>query len=156
METKHPYETKEGNPKKSIIIIIGSVFLMLVCFSIFYVIGSDLMLAHKLRRVCPPLAQTTSPKILPSDFEIVSGLQEWTEDGLYAICEIKNNGDTAGSPVVEIIARNSAGVLLDASTFWPNSIRNVPPGGTCGLKRRITQDRRVETLEIKIVDVDVW
>jgi len=108
------------------------------------------------------LAAETKP-ISTSDFEIVSFQSRWYEDYLEVgqdtlkiIGELRNNGAVAAGAEIEVIARDVHGTLVDSETFWPASIRNIPPGGTCGIEHSITHDRRAKTLEVKVVRVTIW
>ena len=92
-----------------------------------------------------------------SDFKIVSYKGVWREyRGLVIIGEIKNEGSIAAGVQIEVIARDKDGVLVDSQTFWPNSIRNILPGGTCGIDFTITEDKRTKTIEAKIIEVRIW
>lgn len=92
----------------------------------------------------------------PSDFEIVSHRGVWEGGRLRLKGEIKNNGNIPGGPKIEVIARDANGELIDSKQFWPNSVTNIPPGGTCGIEHTITRDIRAKTYEVKVIDVDVW
>jgi len=94
--------------------------------------------------------------ISPSDFKILSFNPKWENGRLRAVGEIKNTGKISGGPHVEVIARDEKGVLVESQDFWPNSISNISPGGTCGIEYTITRDRRAKTAEIKVVGVNVW
>lgn len=106
------------------------------------------------------LSQTSSYSsevgISVSDFQIISFNPRWENGSLRAIGEIKNNGKLPGSPKVEVIARNIKGELIASESFWPNSINNIPPGGTCGIAYPITEDTRAKSADIKIIGVDIF
>ncbi|HUU20481.1 MAG TPA: zinc ribbon domain-containing protein [Sedimentisphaerales bacterium] len=92
-----------------------------------------------------------------SDFKILSLKGVWREyTGLVAIGEIKNEGDIAAGVEIEVIARDKNGILVDSSRFWPNSISNIFPGETCGIDFPITEDRSAETIEAKVISVNIW
>ena len=97
-----------------------------------------------------------SSKIPPSNFEIVSFRGEWRSGTLYIIGEIKNIGNIPGGPKVEVIARDSKGMLIDSKKFWPNSMDNILPGNSCGIRHHITMDTRAKTVEIKVISVSSW
>jgi hypothetical protein len=99
---------------------------------------------------------TSAKRISPSDFEIVSCRGVWEDERLIVKGEIRNNGRVAGGPKIEVIARDAKGELLDSEQFWPNSINNIPPGGTCGIEYTISKDERAKTVEAKVIGVDVW
>jgi len=95
-------------------------------------------------------------KISIDDFEIISYRGEWRYDTLWIIGEIKNNGGIAAGSEVEVIARDSKGMLIASSQFWPNSISNTSPGSTTGINAPITEDRRAKTIEAKVIRVKIW
>lgn len=104
----------------------------------------------------PVLTFAGSSEIPPSNFEIVSFRGEWQGGTLYIIGEIKNNGNIPGGPKVEVIARDSQGMLIASKQFWPNSINNISPGSSCGIKYHITEDTRAKTIEMKVISVNSW
>jgi hypothetical protein len=106
--------------------------------------------------IMPALTFAGSIKIPPSNFEIVSFRGEWQGDTLWAIGEIRNNGNISGGPKVEVIARDSQGMLIDSEQFWPNSTDGILPGSSCGIKYPVTEDTRAKTLEIKVISVNNW
>jgi hypothetical protein len=106
--------------------------------------------------IIPVLTFAVSGKIPLSNFEIVSFRGEWQGGTLYIIGEIRNNGDIPGGPKVEVIARNSQGMLIASEKFWPNSTDNILPGRSCGIKHYITEDTRAKTVEIKVISVSSW
>lgn len=106
--------------------------------------------------VMPTLIFAGSSKIPPSNFEIVSYRGEWQGNTLYIIGEIRNVGNIPGGPKVEVIARDSHGLLIASEQFWPNSTDNILSGNSCGIKYPITQDTRAKTLEIKVISVSDW
>lgn len=99
---------------------------------------------------------STSRSATTSDFRIVSYRGEWRYDTLWIIGELKNAGSVAGGPKLQVIARDSSGVLVDSKTFWPNSTTNLGPGETCGIEHPISDNRRAQTLEVKVLDVSRW
>lgn len=104
----------------------------------------------------PALTVAGSAKIPTPNFEIVSYRGEWRYDRFYIIGEIKNIGNISGGPKIEAIARDSQGILIASKTFWPNSVQNILPGSSCGIKHHITEDRRAKTIEVKVISVDKW
>jgi len=70
--------------------------------------------------IIPALTFAGSIKTPPSNFEIVSFRGEWQGNTLYIIGEIRNNGNIPGGPKVEVIARDSQGMLIASQQFWPN------------------------------------
>jgi len=110
-----------------------------------------LLISTALFAVC--LAGAVGAFAQSYDFEIVSFHAQWRHGTLYAIGEIKNTGALAGSPKVEVIARDKDGLLIDTVDFWPNGISNLNPGVSCGIKYPVTEDPRAERLYIRIVDV---
>jgi hypothetical protein len=95
-------------------------------------------------------------RISPSDFKIISHRGVWEDGYLMLKGEIRNDGNIPGGPEVEVIARDVAGILIDSKKFWPNSITNIPPGGTCGIEYYITEDKRAKSYEVKVIDVKIW
>lgn len=102
-----------------------------------------------------PLTYTSS-RIPVCNFNIVSFRGEWQNGTFYVIGEIKNVGAIPGGPKVEVIARDSEGLLIARQQFWPNSVHNILPGNSCGIRFHITEDSRAETIEIKVVGVNKW
>ncbi len=101
----------------------------------------------------PPAPKTI---ICSSKYEIVSISYEWEYDSLYIIGEIKNNGDTPGSPKLEAIARDKNGTLVDSDQFWPNSTVNIQPGSSCGIKFPITKNRNATKVEVKVISENIF
>jgi hypothetical protein len=101
---------------------------------------------------------TEAPGDTPSvsSFRIVSYHGNWDGDTLRVIGEVKNAGTVAAGPQIEVIARDANGVLVDSQQFWPMSIKNLPPGLSCGMNYAITTDRRAKSLEANVVAVEVW
>ena len=106
--------------------------------------------------IIPALTFAGSSKIPTSNFEIVSFRGEWQGGTLYIIGEIRNNGNVSGGPKVEVIARDSQGMLIGSEQFWPNSTNGILPDSSCGIKYPVTEDTRAKTLEIKVVGVSNW
>lgn len=112
----------------------------------------------------PAVPVTAQPKLAPTPaqardkaaFEIVSFRGEWQGGTLYIIGEIRNNGNIPGGPKVEVIARDSQGMLIGSDQFWPNSTNNILPGSSCGIKYPVTEDTRAKTLGIKVIGVSNW
>jgi len=91
-----------------------------------------------------------------ASFKIVSYQGKWEYGRFRIVGELKNTGTVAAGAEIEVIARDSDGVLVDSKQFWPNSINNIPPGGTCGIDFSITEDPAAVTLEAKVVEATVW
>ena len=106
--------------------------------------------------IIPALTFAGSSKIPTSNFEIVSFRGEWQGGTLYIIGEIRNNGNVPGGPKVEVIARDSQGMLIASQKFWPNSTDGILPGSSCGIQYPVTEDTSAKTLEIKVVSVSDW
>jgi len=106
----------------------------------------------------PKPANTPAVKgALTSDFELLSCSPKWEyADEMYVYGEIKNNGSIAAGVKVEAIARDKDGKLVGSRSFWPNSVSNIPPGGTCGIRHPITKDKSATQVEIKVIDVNTW
>lgn len=94
--------------------------------------------------------------ISPSDFKIISYRGVWEGGRLRIKGEIKNNGKIPAGPKIEVIARDINGKFIDSEQFWPNSITNIPPGGSCGIGYTITRNTKAKTIEVKVIDVSVW
>lgn len=91
-----------------------------------------------------------------ADFQILSHRSEWDGGTFYVIGELKNAGTTAAGAEIEAIARDAGGVLVGSKQFWPNSIKNIPPGGTVGIKYHITDNRAAVAMEVKVVQAKIW
>lgn len=109
-----------------------------------------------MQEPAPANSVTSDKGLSATDFEIISFTPRWEGGRLRAIGEIRNRGSIPGGPEVEVIARDASGTLIASKTFWPNSINNIPPGGTCGVAFTITQDKRAKTAHIKVVGVRTW
>jgi hypothetical protein len=92
----------------------------------------------------------------PSDFKIVSYRGEWDDDRLRVVGELKNIGSVPAGAEIEVIARDSKGVLVDSQSFWPNSTNNIPVRGSCGIGYTITRNRRASKIEAKVISARVW
>jgi hypothetical protein len=97
-----------------------------------------------------------APSLSVASFVIVSFQSKWDYGYLKIIGELKNVGTVGAGAQIEVIARDANGVLVDSSQFWPNSINNIPPGGTCGISYSITKNTAAVTLEAKVISVTVW
>lgn len=127
--------------------IVRSAILCAVCL---VVVGCQ----SSTRPVIQP--RQTSPAISPTDFRIVSYRGEWQGERFFVIGEVKNNGNIAAGVQLEAIARDKSGMLIDSVSFWPNSVSNIPPGGTTGVKYTVTHDTRATKMELKVIAVRVW
>ena len=100
------------------------------------------------------------PKVALNNFRVVSFHLQWRDrgikDGLYAVGEIQNIGNIAAGFEVEVIIRDKNGTLIASDKFWPNSIRNVAPGSSCGIDHMITEDRRAAKGEVKVINTEIW
>ena len=106
--------------------------------------------------IISPSLVSANRKVPISNFKIVSFQGEWRHDTLWAIGEIKNIGTIAAGVQLEVIARDDKGRLIDTQHFWPNSVNNIFPGSSCGIKYPITEDTRAKKIEIKIISAWVW
>ena len=90
------------------------------------------------------------------DIEIISYRGEWQNGSLRVIGEVKNNGSVPMGAELEAIARDKNGELIDSEKFWPNSISNIPVGGTVGVGMTVTHDSKAKTVELKVSNVRIW
>lgn len=98
-----------------------------------------------------------SAKVPVSNFKILSFRAVWGEFGtLRVIGEVKNTGSIAAGVELEAIARDSNGNLVDVAKFWPNSVNNIPPGGSTGFKFPLTEDKSAKKVEVKVINAQVW
>jgi hypothetical protein len=109
-------------------------------------------------RPVPTLAPAPTPKpvLSATSFEIVSSQMKWEGSYLWLVGELKNVGSVPAGAELEVIARDAKGVLIDSATFWPNSVNNLPPGGTCGIKYPVTRDATAVRLDVKVINAQVW
>ena len=47
-------------------------------------------------------------------------------------------------------------MLIASKRFWPDSVDNILPGNSCGIKYHITEDKRAKKIEIKIISAGKW
>lgn len=140
--------------------------ILLILGIIAFVLGIPMaatMIRNQESKARPPAAKNSTSNavkktrgVSPADFEIVSHRGEWQNDRLRIIGEIRNKGAVSAGAEIEVIARDDKGVLIESKTFWPNSTNNISPGGTCGIGYTITKDIRAKTIEVKVIDVNVW
>ena len=88
-----------------------------------------------------PSLISAKPKVPISNFKIVSFQGEWRHNTLWVIGEIKNIGTIAAGVQLEVIVRDDKGRLITSQQFWPNSINNIFPGNSCGIKYPITENK---------------
>lgn len=91
-----------------------------------------------------------------SDFMILSFFGRWEYGHFYVIGEVKNTGAVSAGVELEAIARDANGVLIDSTSFWPNSISNLAPGESVGVEAPVTSDERAETLELRVKGTRMW
>ena len=140
--------------------------ILLILGVIAFVLGIPMaatMIRNQESKARPPAAKTSTKDaaqkargISPADFKIVSHRGEWQNDRLRIIGEIRNKGAVSAGVEIEVIARDDKGGVIESKTFWPNSTTNIAPGGTCGIGYTITKDTRAKTIEVKVIDVNVW
>ncbi len=138
-------------------IIVGIAAVILLLFGYNEYQKYKVISARKdINNSSPANSDSEDRGISPSDFQIISFNPRWEDGRLRAIGEIKNNGKLPAGPKVEVIARDAKGELIASKSFWPNSINNIPPGGTSGIALTITEDTRAKSADIKVIGVDIW
>ena len=99
---------------------------------------------------------TKAEDISLTSFKIVSFDLIWEDGRLMVIGEIKNIGNVAAGVQLEAVARDKDNKLIDTVMFWPNSISNLPPGTSCGIKYKVTENPNAVQGSVRIVRAIVW
>jgi hypothetical protein len=135
-----------------------SLIALFIVFIVFVIVLGSVLNASKKSTSSnkPQKVSQNKEGISTSDFDILSFSPQWEDERLRAIGELKNNGKIAAGAQVEVIARDANGQLVASVIFWPNSINNILPGGTCGIAYTITEDRKAKKAEIKVISVKTW
>jgi hypothetical protein len=103
----------------------------------------------------PSVSPLGASKPSANDFQIVSFHAVGSNGGLRAVGEIRNKGQVAASPKVEVIARDANGQAVDSCCFWPSGVSDIPPGHSSGIGYTVTHDPRAVTLGIRVIDANV-
>jgi hypothetical protein len=101
------------------------------------------------------LAATPTPS-LASSFEIVSYHSKWTAGWFFAVGEIKNNGTKAADAMIEVIARDANGVLVDGGKTWVAGPNGIPAGDSTAFDYMITADKAAVSVEVKVISAREW
>ncbi|HEY7061714.1 MAG TPA: hypothetical protein VII06_09555 [Chloroflexota bacterium] len=75
--------------------------------------------------------------------------------GVDLIGEIRNDGDTAAGVELQAIGRDADGAIVDSTTFWPASTRNIDAGESSPIKYFLTKPG-ISTVDVKVVSARVW
>ena len=75
--------------------------------------------------------------------------------GVVIVGEVRNDNAVAAGVRLQVIARDSAGNVVDTLEYWPAGERNIAPGRTEPIDVIATQQPAV-TFDIRIVDARVW
>ena len=138
---------------------IGTISL-LVLFIVIGLIGNLFSPDVSKESSVPRPAQKTDIRepadVSTSDFQIVSVRAEWISEGFYVIGEVRNNGNVAAGVEVQATARDNKGQLIDSAMFWPNSVNNIPPGSSVGVRWNVTFDKTATRGELQVVAVKIW
>jgi len=93
-----------------------------------------------------------------ASFVVIGGSQEERGEPPYryyrATGEVKNVGQTAGIPQIEMKLRDSGGrIIKSVNTLPSNTPVKLQPGETCGLDQRIYSDEPNCTLEVRFIEL---
>jgi hypothetical protein len=102
------------------------------------------------------LLESTKTTISVSDFQIVSYRTVREFDSLKVKGEVKNNGTVPAGVQLQAVARDEKGNAIDTTKFWPNSVSNIPPGGTVGVSSTVSHGPFAKTIDLQVVAVRVW
>lgn len=70
---------------------------------------------------------------------------------------VTNQSQQASSPELEIIVWDAARTtVLATESFWPASIRNIPPGDYVAFEWALYCSERSTTIDIRVIGTDVW
>lgn len=71
--------------------------------------------------------------------------------------ELRNNCTIPIGADVQIIGRDSNGVLIDSITGWPASMQNIAPGGTVPINFQwMEYNQKIKNFEIKVIKIRQW
>jgi hypothetical protein len=104
----------------------------------------------------PSHADVGASEVPVANFSILSTKGVWEYGTLRVKGEVKNTGSVPAGPQLEVIVRNANGELVDSDRFWPNSVSNISPGGTCGISMAVTNDRTAKSFEVKVISARTW
>ena len=75
---------------------------------------------------------------------------------LRVVGEIKNNSGTAQGVELQAIARDRSGKIVDSTTFYPASTRNIPAHSTWPINSSVTDKKDCATVTLKIIGTEKW
>ena len=75
---------------------------------------------------------------------------------LCVVGEIKNNSGTAQGVEIQAIARDRSGKIVDSTTFYPASTRNIPVHSTEPINNSVTDRKDCATVTLKIIGTEKW
>lgn len=107
---------------------------------------------------------TSRPNPTVTRTDLASGFRiiEWHMDPpnsigyAYVRGEVRNNNRVAAGVKLQVIARDSAGRVIDSEEFWPASILNIPPGTSEPIGYPATDKPDAVKFELRIIDAHVW
>lgn len=93
-----------------------------------------------------------------SNIEIVDFRFETREydNTLDIIGELKNNNKIGVGVELQAIVCDDNGSIVNSTTFWPASIKNIPAGTSWPIKFHIDGKGRGKNGALKVIDVKVW
>ena len=151
-----------------------SVFVSLAVIAVFAVIAIIMFSGDNEETNTPstsaPLPATSRPAPRPessesdkpqtSDFAILDSYWKpvpGIPTSIWVMGEVKNNGSIAAGVELEATAYDKDGRVLDSSSFWPASIRNIAAGDTCPIKFGLTANSsNVSRVRLRVVSARVW
>ncbi len=116
--------------------------------------GATVRLEYRV--LIDPDERTYSSGPTVDGFQVVSYHYRWEGETLWVIGEVMNVGSVAAGVQLQAIARDRAGRLVDAVTFWPASVSNIRPGMSFGFRHPVTRDGAAYEVEVQIVDTEAW
>ena len=75
---------------------------------------------------------------------------------LRVVGEIKNNSGIAQGVEIQAIARDRSGKIVDSTTFYPASTRNIPVHSTWPINDSVTDRKDCATVTLKIIGTEKW
>ena len=106
----------------------------------------------------------TAAPVAPLKVDLLSGFSivEWHMDApnsigsVYVRGEVLNGNSEAAGVELEVVSRDAAGRIVDSTTFWPASTRNIPAKGSAPIAYPATRNSAATKFGLRIVRARVW
>jgi len=97
--------------------------------------------------------RTSNFVVLDSYWKAVPGIPT----SIWVMGEVKNTGSVAAGVELEATAYDKDGRVLDSTSFWPASVRNIAAGDTCPIKFGLDANSSdVSRVQLRVVSTTVW